>query len=149
MSARSHLYLLVSVVRSAERLCEGELRCLGHWRKVSALCLPYRIYHGAGHSIHGYLHHFVVARASAAQGELALMVIRYITDQFSRTFLPALWNFLPSGVFIDVTPWALSLIALWTYASWELSLIFSFFISVSFCCSIAYLISGCWIYSGL
>ena len=33
--------LLDSIVRSAEELCEGELCCLGHRRKVSALCLLY------------------------------------------------------------------------------------------------------------
>ena len=43
-STESHLGLLDSIVRSAERLCEDELCCLGH-RKVSALCLLYKIYH--------------------------------------------------------------------------------------------------------
>ena len=43
--AKSHLDLLDSIVRSAERLCESELCCLGHKRKVSALCLLHKIYH--------------------------------------------------------------------------------------------------------
>ena len=38
-SAESLLGLLDSVFRSTERQCEGELSCLGHRRKVSALCL--------------------------------------------------------------------------------------------------------------
>ena len=33
----------VSVDRSAERLCEGQLCCLGHRRKVSTICLIYKI----------------------------------------------------------------------------------------------------------
>ena len=36
------LGLIDSIVRSDERLCEGELCCLGHRRKVSALCLLYK-----------------------------------------------------------------------------------------------------------
>ena len=42
-SAESQLGLLDSVVRSAERLCEGELCCLGQRKKVSSLCLLYNI----------------------------------------------------------------------------------------------------------
>ena len=38
-SAESHLGVLNSIVRNAERLCEGELYCLGHSRKGCALCL--------------------------------------------------------------------------------------------------------------
>ena len=44
-SAESHLCLLDSIGRSAERLCEGELCCLGHRMKGSPLCLLYEIYH--------------------------------------------------------------------------------------------------------
>ena len=52
-----------------------------------------------------YLTHFVVAyntRTLTALGELALVIPRYRTDQFSRSFLPAavrLQNLQPSGVF--------------------------------------------------
>ena len=48
-SADSHLIWLESVVRSAERLCEGDLCYLGHRKKVSVLCLLHEIYHKAGH----------------------------------------------------------------------------------------------------
>ena len=54
-----------------------------------------------------YLHHFVATRnirALAALSELALMIPRCRTNQFSRLFLPAavrLWNLLPSGDFND------------------------------------------------
>ena len=44
-SAEYHLGLLHSIVHSEERLCEGDLCCLGHKRKVSALYLLYKIYH--------------------------------------------------------------------------------------------------------
>ena len=39
----SHLGLLDNVVRSVEKLCEGELCCLEHKRKISTLCLLYKI----------------------------------------------------------------------------------------------------------
>ena len=51
-SAESHLDLLDGIVRNDERLCEGELCCLGHRRKVSALCLLYKMYHIANHPLH-------------------------------------------------------------------------------------------------
>ena len=84
--------LLDSIVGSAERLCEGELCSLAHRKKVSALCLLYKIYHRVDHPINGYLNHFLAARntrASAALGELPLVVPRCKTDQFSRSFVPA------------------------------------------------------------
>ena len=61
------------------------------------------------HPINEYLKHYVAAcntRASAALGELALVIPRCRTNQFSRSFLPAavrLWNVLPSGLFSDGT----------------------------------------------
>ena len=70
-----------------------------------ALCLLYEIYHRAEHPLEECLHHFIAAcniRASAALGELALLIPRCRTDQFSRPFLPAaayLWNLLPSSMF--------------------------------------------------
>ena len=91
-SAESYLNLLNSVVRSAERLGEGILCCLGHRRKVSALWLLYKIYHRAGHPMHEYLYYFVATRntrASAALAELALLISRCRTDQFLQSFLPA------------------------------------------------------------
>ena len=73
-SVESHLGLLDINVRVAEKLCEGDLCCLAHRRKVSALYLLYKIYRRADHSMSGYLNHFIAARntrASAALGELA------------------------------------------------------------------------------
>ena len=52
-----------------------------------------------------YLNYFVAARiskASAAQGELALVIPLYRIDKLSRSFPPAavcLWNLLQSDVF--------------------------------------------------
>ena len=92
--------LLDSIVRSAERVCDGELCCLGHRRKVSALCLLYEIYHRVDQHLNEYLNNFVAVcntRASTALGELALVIPRCRTDQFSRSFLSAavsLWNML-------------------------------------------------------
>ena len=75
----SHVGLLESIVTSAEMLWEAELYCFGHRRKVSALCLLYKIYHRVAHSMNEYLSHFVAvrnARASAALGELAVVIPR-------------------------------------------------------------------------
>ena len=80
-----------SIVYSAERLCEGEFCCLGHCRKISALCLLCKIYHRVDHSMNKYLKHFVAARntrASAVLGELASVTPRCRTESFSTSFLP-------------------------------------------------------------
>ena len=76
----SHLGLLDRIFRSAERLCEGELCCLGHRRKVSALCLLYEIYYRVDHPMNEYLKHFVAVRntrPSATLDELALVIPRW------------------------------------------------------------------------
>ena len=91
-SAECHFGLLASVVRSAERLCEGKLCYLRYRRRVGVLCLLYRMYHRAGHSLLECLHYLLAARntrASAALGELALVILRGRTDQFRRLFFPA------------------------------------------------------------
>ena len=88
----SFIWVFWIVLRSAERLCEGELCCLGHRRMVSVLVLLYEIYHGVDHPLHEYLNHFVAARntrASAALIVLALVIPLGGTDQFSRSFLAA------------------------------------------------------------
>ena len=60
-----------------------------------------KIYHRVDNPMNEYLNHFVAARntrASVGLGELDLVIQRYRTDQFSRSFLPAagwLWNLLP------------------------------------------------------
>ena len=78
-SAESHLDLLDSVVRTAERLCEGEDCFLGHKRKVGQ-CLVltrYDIYHRVCHPFHEYIQHFFAVRntrASSTLGELALVI---------------------------------------------------------------------------
>ena len=93
--------LLDSIVRSAERLCEGDVCCLEHRRKISALCLFCEIYHRVDHLMNEYLNHIVAARntrASSDLGELALMTSRCKTNEFSQSFLPAdvrLWDLLP------------------------------------------------------
>ena len=91
-SAESHLGLLDSIVCSAERLCDDELCCLGHRKKVRVLCLLCRIYHSVDQPMNEHLSHFVAARntkASAAPGKLALVIPRCRSDQFSLSFLPA------------------------------------------------------------
>ena len=115
LSAEPHLGLLDSIIRSAERLCEGELCSLAHRRKLNALCLLYEIYYRVDHPMINLIEqtqsgpHFVAVRdtrASAALGELVLVIPRCRTDQFGGSFVPAaarLRNFLPSGVCRDGT----------------------------------------------
>ena len=65
---------------------------LGHRRKVSTLCLLYKIYTRVAYPINEYLNNFIVAdntRSSAAQDELVLVILRCRTDRFNRSFLPA------------------------------------------------------------
>ena len=69
-SAESHLGLLDIVVRSAKRLCEGELCCLGYRKKVSVLCSLYGIYHRVDHPMNDYLNHFVATRSTRASTAL-------------------------------------------------------------------------------
>ena len=101
---RSLIWVCI-VVRRVERLCESVLCCLGLKRKVTASCFLYNIYHRTDHPTNEYLNRFIAARntrASTALGELALVIPRCRTDQFSRSFLPTvvrLWKLLPSGVF--------------------------------------------------
>ena len=65
--AESHVSLLDSIVRSAERLCAGELYCLAHRIMASALCLLYEIYHRVDHPINENLNCFVAARNTRVQ----------------------------------------------------------------------------------
>ena len=106
-SAESHLGLLDDTVRSAERLCEGKLCCLRQRIRPNALRLFYKIYHRVDHSMNEHLNNFVVAhntRASAALGELAPVIPRCKTDQFSRSLLPAaVACVLPFSVLSGVT----------------------------------------------
>ena len=92
-SAKSFLGLLDSIFRSAERLCEGELCCLRHRKVISALGLLDKIYDRVDYRMNEYLNYFVAARntrATAALDELVLVMSRCRTDEFSRSFLPAL-----------------------------------------------------------
>ena len=91
-STESHLCTLDSIVLSAERFSEDELRCLGHRRKVGALYLLFKIYNRVDHLMNEHLINIVAAcntKASATLGELALVISRCRTDQFSLSFKPA------------------------------------------------------------
>ena len=97
--------LLDSTVRSAERLSECELCCLGHRKKISALCFVYNIWHSVDYPMNDYLNQFIAVRntrASADLGKFASVFSRCIPDHFSLSFLPAAespWNLLPWVVF--------------------------------------------------
>ena len=92
-----------------------------------------------------YLHHFIAApstSASTAMCVLALVITRYRTDKFSRSFLPVavhLWNLLLLDVCSGTTLSSLRVLRTCVYR--VLSLIFILFFLLSFCCSIACLVS--------
>ena len=77
-STESHLGLLDSIGRSAERLYDGELCCLRLKGNVSALCLfhmichrvDHPIYHRVDHPMIEHLNHFVAARNTRASAAL-------------------------------------------------------------------------------
>ena len=124
----------------------------GNKRVVRALCLLYNIYHWVDHPINMYLNHFVADRniRLTALSELALVIPHCRTDQFAAgrfCLLRRLWNLLPSACLV-VAPWPL-LRALWTCTYWGLSFIFFIFISATFLCSIACLVSLLWCRSDL
>ena len=143
---RSLIWILDSVVRSSERLREGELVWLEHRRKVSAVCLLYKIYHRTDHPIHEYLHHCVAARntqTSAALSLLALIIPRCRSDQFRFYSLLSIFGTCCGRVCLVVADWAL-LIVLFNCVYRGLNFFF-----VSFCCSLTCLVSCFWSCSGL
>ena len=76
-SEESHLGLLDSIVRSAEKSSEGELCYLEHRKRFSALCLLCEIYYRVNYSTNKYLKNFVPARntrALAALGDLTVAI---------------------------------------------------------------------------
>ena len=60
-SAESRLGSLDSIVCSEKMLCEGELYCLEHRRKISGLCLLYKTYCSVDHPLNKCLNTFVAA----------------------------------------------------------------------------------------
>ena len=140
-SEESHLGLLNSIVHSAERSslglgrkgmpCVCSIRLITEW-----ITLWMSINFVAARNI----------RALAALGELALVIPHCITDQFRQLFLIAaacLRNLLPSAVF-SVAPLALlRALCLLRHSAEDLAWFF-LFISVSFCCFIACLVTWFW-----
>ena len=66
--------------------------------KRLAPCVCSEIYHRVDHPMNEYLNHFVAARntrASAALCELAFVIERNKSDEFSRSFLAAAVHSLP------------------------------------------------------
>ena len=74
-------------------------------KECQCLVFIYMICHRADHPMNEYLPHFVAARNTktlASFGELALVIPRSSTDQFSWLFLSdvvRLWKLLPQGMF--------------------------------------------------
>ena len=58
-STESQLSSVDRVFRSAERLCERELCCLGHRNRANASCLLCKIYNRTNPHLHEYLHNFL------------------------------------------------------------------------------------------
>ena len=72
----------------------------GAQKEGQCLVFLYKLYHRLNHLINEYLNNFVTVsntRALTALGELALVILRCRTQQFSWSFLPAavlLWAML-------------------------------------------------------
>ena len=105
-AASEHLRLLDAVVRRAEALCgRRTLCCLDHRRRVSVLCMLYKIFQNVAHPLNSLLTPFVYARltrAAVAAHEYCLTRPRHCTEQYRRSFLPRaieLWNELDAEVF--------------------------------------------------
>ena len=104
-SAESHLGLLDRVVSRAQGLCGVVLCDLKHRRKVSCLCMLYKIYNNPDHALRDYLvpmRRTRVTRAASSAHEHQLDPSRCKTEQFKRCFIPSsvqAWNCLPREVF--------------------------------------------------
>ena len=81
-SAESQFCLLDSLVRRAERLCEGELCCFGLRRMVSALSWLYKIYHRVNLCMNEYLNDALSSFKSA----MNLCLLGALLDFFESLF---------------------------------------------------------------
>ena len=106
-AATCHLNLLDKIVRSASRLSGGRITCnLEHRRNVASLCMFYKIRGNQSHSVHSLIPPARGARRATrgalAAHSLSLEMPRARTEQFSRSFVPAVsscWNSLDEVCF--------------------------------------------------
>ena len=81
-SAKSNLGLQDSVLYSAERLREGEFCCLEYRKNDNALCLMYKIYNRADHSMHENLHYFVAACYNTLCTSICIILLQLIVHNW-------------------------------------------------------------------
>lgn len=99
-AAASHLHLIDRVSHTASFLCGGNFKWnLAHRRKISSVCMLYKIQSNPHHSLYNSLPDRFVARRNTRQAlarhPLCFQSIRCRTSQFQRCFLPSvvhLWN---------------------------------------------------------
>ena len=100
-----YLNLLDGIVRKAKSLCGRELCDLGHQRRVSCLCMLYKIYNNPDHALRDTLvpaQRSRFTRAASSMHGHQLVPVRCKTEQFKRCFVPRAieeWNGLSVGVF--------------------------------------------------
>ena len=101
----THLSLLEKNIRACKFLIPDLEVDLGHRRKVSSLCMLYKILRNPNHPLNSELpNRFQPARATRYALSLnsrAFVPVRYRTNQFSRCFIPATtetWNMLPNAI---------------------------------------------------
>ena len=104
-AAATHLGLLDRIVRRGERLCGRELCNLEHRRRVSSICMLYKIFNNPNHALREVLVPWQQARITRAASFVhghQLKPVRCRTEQFRRSFVPRVideWNGLPGWVF--------------------------------------------------
>ena len=104
-AAVSHLKLLDRNLNAIKFLIPDLEIDLWHRRAVSSLCMLYKIFHNKDHPVYTLLPSMYqprrVTRNAVAAHSSTFSSIRLNTNQYSRSFVPAitkLWNGLPSSV---------------------------------------------------
>ena len=104
-AADSHLKLLDKSLSAIKFLIPNLRTDLWHRRRISSLCLLYKIAANEHHPLHASLPDFFIparnTRYAASRNSRAYASVRFNTTQYSRCFIPAitkLWNELPSLV---------------------------------------------------
>ena len=104
-SSDSHVSLLDRSFRNIKFIIPDLNIDLSHRRKVSIMCILYKIYNNERHPLHyrlpGPIQCVRPTRYNTNLNNKAFHIDRYLTNQFSRSFIPYstnLWNTLPQDV---------------------------------------------------
>ena len=109
-AAHSHLALLDRIVNRCAHLMNDVVPCkLNNRRSVAGLCMLYKVRERVSHPLFACLpdpyRRERFTRRADALNEFAFEPVRYRTNQYSRSFIPAFvdkWNSLGNSVFDGV-----------------------------------------------